>query len=372
MLYAKVGIKKQRARPELKGICPVCGTEVIPKCGSQVTWHWAHVRRQDCDSWSEPISPWHVSWQEIVLPEYAEVVLGAHRADIVGNADTVIELQHSSINSEEIRERELFYGNMVWLFDATRRFAGIVCGERYFFSFGRTKHLTSCQKPVFLDFFDFVVQVETMTDVLHKFSGFGIIRDRKWFVEEYMSERRSPGPTPPPQRSEGDPSYPWPGKHPYRLTEHPSRWMRPDGEVETYWKRAPYIPLNYNWVKGNDRRPVWADIIEKLPEIANSWERGEFQTMKEFLHAQPVIIGGHLRLMPPPADRIAVTTTVQATKSLLSSVETHIQAGRIPILKDETKRAILARAGEFEVRTYGAPLRELTKKPAAPPRTLFD
>ena len=130
MLYAKVGVKKLRASPELKGICPVCGTDVIPKCGSLVTWHWAHSYRQDCDPWSEPISPWHVSWQDIVLPDFAEVVLGPHRADILGNSDTVIELQHSSINSEQIAEREQFYGNMVWLFDATCRFGGIECGDR--------------------------------------------------------------------------------------------------------------------------------------------------------------------------------------------------------------------------------------------------
>jgi hypothetical protein len=335
--------------------------------------HPAVRYRRDCDPWSEPISPWHVSWQDIVLPDFAEVVIGPHRADIVGNSDTVVELQHSSINSDQIREREDFYGNMVWLFDATRRFSGIVCGDRYFFSLGRTKHLGSCQKPVFLDFFTFVVQVEEMTSVLDKFSGFGIIRDRSWFVEQYLSERRSPGPFPAPQRSEGNSSYPWPGKHPYRLAEHASRWMRPDGQVETCRKTTPYIPLNYDWVSTKDgRRPVWADIITKLPQIANGWERSDLEAMKDFLHAQPMIIGGQLRLMPPAADRIQVTRTVRETESLLARVDSHVQAGRIPVLKDETRQSLLARAEQFEVRTYGGPLASLTRKPPTPPPTLFD
>ena len=41
--------------------------DVIPKCGSLVNWHWANARHQDCDPWSEPIGPWHLSWQDIVL-----------------------------------------------------------------------------------------------------------------------------------------------------------------------------------------------------------------------------------------------------------------------------------------------------------------
>ena len=114
---------------------------------------------------------------------------------------------------------------------------------------------------------------------------------------------------------------------------------------ETCQKKSPYIPLSYHWISAKgDRRPVWADIITKLPEIANGWERSELQSMKDFLHAQPVIIGSCLRLMPPAADQIQVATTVQQTETLLARVETHIQAGRIPILKDETKQSLLAQS----------------------------
>jgi hypothetical protein len=41
-----------------------------------------------------------------------------HRADAVLPDGKIIELQHSRISPEEIRERELFYGEkLVWIFD---------------------------------------------------------------------------------------------------------------------------------------------------------------------------------------------------------------------------------------------------------------
>ena len=44
---------------------------------------------------------------------------GPHRADIF-NGRTVVELQHSSISGTRTLQRvEAFYGDMVWLFDAT-------------------------------------------------------------------------------------------------------------------------------------------------------------------------------------------------------------------------------------------------------------
>jgi hypothetical protein len=41
-----------------------------------------------------------------------------HRADAVLPNGTVVELQHSGISVPEIRAREVFYGKMLWVFDA--------------------------------------------------------------------------------------------------------------------------------------------------------------------------------------------------------------------------------------------------------------
>jgi len=43
--------------------------------------------------------------------------MGEHRADILAIDDCVVELQHSHLSARDIREREAFYGKMIWLLD---------------------------------------------------------------------------------------------------------------------------------------------------------------------------------------------------------------------------------------------------------------
>jgi len=105
-----------------RSTCPSCGAPVIAKCGRVMVWHWAHEANSDCDPWSEPTTEWHLAWQRRVPVECREVVIGPHRADIVlplEDGRMVVEIQHSGISIEEIREREEFYGRMIWIFDAT-------------------------------------------------------------------------------------------------------------------------------------------------------------------------------------------------------------------------------------------------------------
>lgn len=117
MEFALLDGIRSKPTPNQKAICPTCRTEVIAKCGQVNIWHWAH-KVKDCDPWSEPESEWHRKWKLEVEEKHREVTIGTHRADIVGKNGTVIELQHSSINPQEIVERETFYKNMIWLIDA--------------------------------------------------------------------------------------------------------------------------------------------------------------------------------------------------------------------------------------------------------------
>jgi competence protein CoiA len=119
MQYALVGGVRQRASPDARGICPQCENPVIARCGDVMVWHWAHVSCFDCDSWSEGETPWHVGWKGRFPKQWREVTMGWHRADIKA-PQAVIELQASSISPDEIREREHFYGEMVWVLDASR------------------------------------------------------------------------------------------------------------------------------------------------------------------------------------------------------------------------------------------------------------
>lgn len=120
MLYAESATGgKVRAFPGRVAFCPCCDELLIPKCGEIKVWHWSHKGHADCDPWYESETPWHWDWKQLAPPERCEIPFNGHRADIVGKDGVVIELQHTSISPSEIREREQFYGAMMWLFDAT-------------------------------------------------------------------------------------------------------------------------------------------------------------------------------------------------------------------------------------------------------------
>src|SRR5689334_21775636 len=83
MLLAIVDGEKVYASKGLTGICPGCHMPVIPKCGPLKIDHWAHKVGNDCDSWSEHVGPWHLSWQNMLRRDCIEVPHGTHRADVV-------------------------------------------------------------------------------------------------------------------------------------------------------------------------------------------------------------------------------------------------------------------------------------------------
>lgn len=162
MWYAKLDDdEKVEPFPGARAHCPTCGSLVMAKCGAIVTHHWAHIAREDCDQWAEPDSAWHRGWQECVDPSRREVRIGWHRADIQTKSGYVVELQHSSISTEDIRSRETFYGpRMVWIFDAVEAYEeGRLSFYRRegYFSF-RWRHprksIAFCTRRVYLDLGD--------------------------------------------------------------------------------------------------------------------------------------------------------------------------------------------------------------------------
>jgi len=295
------------------------------------------------------------------------VARGPHRADIVGNCGVVIELQHSPISALDIAAREAHYGDMVWLFDATHRFASMKSGERAFFSFGQTKHLDLCKKPVFLDFGFNVVQVDCFTDAVTMVSGFGLIRTREWFAEAFLSNVRQPSSclgrrfTPVVRES-----YPWEKKSPVWKLKYPTKWVDPTtGNIVTFRKRTEYIEVNHYTYTVGDSQNKQLDhdkLIELHPEIANGWTKEGLRQMKEFFYGTAILLGGLLRLLPLPAAAIPVKRTVSATQHLLRLAEDHIQAGRLPILKPSTKEGLLEKARRAEISQYG----QLWPDPAKP------
>ena len=105
--------------PGAHAICPNCGRDVFSKCGDVRVWHWTH--KSACtDAWKyEPMSQWHLDWQNQFPKEWQEVYLNkdgeAHRADVLTPNDVVIEFQNSPISRKDIEARERFWPKMMWV-----------------------------------------------------------------------------------------------------------------------------------------------------------------------------------------------------------------------------------------------------------------
>ena len=98
---------------------------MIAKCGSIVSWHWAHAARPRCDAWWENETDWHRDWKKLFPQNQQEVIHFAadgekHIADVKTDAGLVVELQNSPISLAELQSREAFYDNMIWIVNAQR------------------------------------------------------------------------------------------------------------------------------------------------------------------------------------------------------------------------------------------------------------
>lgn len=125
----KFGLVNDVKTIALKGehaICPICGTELIAKCGDIKVHHWAHKSTSNCDTWWENETEWHRKWKDNYPIEWQEIIQfdsqtgEKHIADIKTKLGLVIEFQHSSISRIERESRESFYNNMIWVVDGTR------------------------------------------------------------------------------------------------------------------------------------------------------------------------------------------------------------------------------------------------------------
>lgn len=124
MQLALVNNDRVEASPGTRGLCPICGSEMIAKCGPRILHHWAHYRPRNCDPWWENETPWHRDWKNLFPVECREVSHIAHdgeihRADIKTPTGIVVEIQHSSMTDAERTSREKFYQNLVWVVDGS-------------------------------------------------------------------------------------------------------------------------------------------------------------------------------------------------------------------------------------------------------------
>ena len=112
------------------GECTWSGYPVKAKVG-EIRQYWSYIGESpQLPEGYENETLWHFNWKRLVNDNNCEVVFGdnrEHRADIVGQGNTIIEIQKSPIDIRVVRERIEFYSNftsdrIVWLVDATDYF----------------------------------------------------------------------------------------------------------------------------------------------------------------------------------------------------------------------------------------------------------
>ncbi|MHC1773828.1 MAG: competence protein CoiA [Lentimicrobium sp.] len=166
-----------------KGICPSCGSELIPRCGEFKIHHWAHKNIRNCDPWWENETEWHRlwknnfpnAWQETIMHD--ELTGEKHIADVRTIHGLVIEFQHSHIDPKERTSRERFYKSIVWVVDGTRL-------KRDYSRFlkGKNDFQKTDKKRIFkIDFLNEVFSVDWLNSyvpVVFDFKGIESISDK--------------------------------------------------------------------------------------------------------------------------------------------------------------------------------------------------
>jgi hypothetical protein len=121
MQFSMVNGQRTLPFPKGQGVCEICSSETLSKCGEKIMWHWAHKSRKDCDPWWENETEWHRQWKEKFPAHFREIVHMCettgerHRADIKSDKGIILEIQNSPISLEELRSRESFYKNLIWI-----------------------------------------------------------------------------------------------------------------------------------------------------------------------------------------------------------------------------------------------------------------
>jgi hypothetical protein len=126
MKLALVDGKRHEATKGAIGLCQICGSELIAKCGEIKVHHWSHKSKRNCDQWWENESEWHRSWKNNFPLKWQEIVHHGgdgekHIADVKTQDGWTLEFQHSFLKTEERLSRNAFYRKLVWVVDGTRR-----------------------------------------------------------------------------------------------------------------------------------------------------------------------------------------------------------------------------------------------------------
>lgn len=126
MEFALVNGVRASPQPKLKGACEFCARTTIAKCGPKIMWHWSHAGKKHCDPWWQNETEWHRQWKSYFPGEWREKRRFDdegnewHIADVLTPNLVAVEFQNSPMPLDELRSRENFYGNMVWIVNGAK------------------------------------------------------------------------------------------------------------------------------------------------------------------------------------------------------------------------------------------------------------
>jgi hypothetical protein len=143
-----------------KAFCPFCSQDVIP-CFSQLgkSDYWRHkIDYKDlCLSYQyKNEGEWHSSTKLSWGIEYTEIYITKgnikRRADVMLENKLVIEIQNSPIGVYEIKNREIFYGKIVWLFNGIDAYNNnrIKINNKQYEWRNPRESIIKCNAPVFI------------------------------------------------------------------------------------------------------------------------------------------------------------------------------------------------------------------------------
>lgn len=190
MIYGVIKSEKVLPKPGLKALCPECLNEVRPKRGEINVWHWAHVVKECSYAWKLETA-WHVGWKSKFKPEFCEIKIFNHRADVRLPNGVVIEFQNSSISPEEIRDREACYKNLIWVINAEEFAKNFNFKEKegyWTFSWAwARKTFQHFTKRVFIDFCGGLFEIRK----LYKRGGWGQMYSYSEFLGMFPANTRA-------------------------------------------------------------------------------------------------------------------------------------------------------------------------------------
>ena len=130
------------------------------------------------------------------------------------------------------------------------------------------------------------------------------------------------------------------------------KWKNSNGEYWMLEKGTLYFPI-IKAIRKRTEQNLSTEFINDFPTEANGWSSDQLDRIKILLRGEVAIIKGKLRIIPMYAKHMKPCKTVNKVRKLIEDIRVHIEAGRIPILKESTFEKLIVLAKEYEISKYG-------------------